>query len=167
MSAKIAKQQKRDKVYYEKRLLRDHPVIYADYAAGKYRTVSEAFVAAGLKKPRTRLHELKNAWQKASANERREFENWLHAQYGITTPHPVTASSTIPPIAIDRRLSPWAKSRIRAIIAKRHMRKGDVMHEMGFKKLNASLGMALDSDNRLQPAVLIALEAWLNANKHI
>lgn len=163
----MAKQQKRNKAYYEERLRKDYPAYYADYSAGKYRTITEATIACGLKNSRTRLLELKNAWQKASANERREFENWLHAQYGITTPHPVTTSSTIPPIAIDRRLSPWAKSRIRAIIAKRHMRKGDIMHEMGFKKLNASLGMALDSDSRLQPAVLIALEAWLNANKHI
>lgn len=163
----MAKQQKRNKAYYEERLLKDYPAYYADYINGKYRTITEAAIACGLKTSRTRLLELKNAWQKASANERREFENWLHAQYGITTPHPVTTSSTNPPIAIDRRLSPWAKSRIRAIIAKRHMRKGDVMHEMGFKKLDASLGRALGSDNRLKPAVLVALEAWLNANKHI
>lgn len=163
----MAKQQKRDKVYYGEGLLGDHPVIYADYVVGKYRTVSEAFIAAGLKKPRTRLHGLKNAWQKASASERQKFENWLYAQYGITTPHTVTTSSTIPPIAINRSLSPWAKSRIQAIIAKRFMRRGDVMHEMDFKKLNVSLGRVLDSDNRLQPAVLTALEAWLNANKHI
>lgn len=163
----MAKQQKRNKAYYEERLLKDYPAHYVDYINGKYRTITEAAIACGLKTSRTRLLELKNAWQKASANERREFENWLHAQYGITTPHPVTTSSTIPPIAIDRRLSPWAKSRIKAIIAKRHMRKGDVMHEMGFEKLNASLGRALGSDNRLQPPVLIALEAWLNANKHI
>lgn len=163
----MPKKPKRDKAYYEERLLQDYPAYYADYINGKYRTITEVAVACGLKTKRTRIHELKNAWQKASVSERQEFENWLHAQYGITTPHPVTTSSTIPPIAIDRRLSPWAKSRIRVIIAKRHMRKGDIMHEMGFKKLNASLGRALDSDNRLQPAVLIALEAWLIANKHI
>lgn len=163
----MAKQPKRDKAYYEERLLKDYPAHYVDYVDGKYKTITEAAIACGLKTQRSRLHELKNAWQKASANERREFENWLHAQYGITTPHPVTTSSTIPTIAIDRRLSPWAKSRIRAIIAKRYMRRADVMHEMGFKKLNVSLGMALDNDCRLQPAVLTALESWLNANKHI
>ncbi|MGB3815992.1 MAG: hypothetical protein WA950_22450 [Shinella sp.] len=58
----MTKQQKRDRAYYEERLKRDHPAIYAELINGKYQTVTEAAIAARLKKPRTRLLELKNAW---------------------------------------------------------------------------------------------------------
>ncbi|WP_320199515.1 hypothetical protein RMR16_015185 [Agrobacterium sp. rho-13.3] len=78
----MPKKQKRDKAYYEERLIRDHPGIYADLVDGIYRTVTEAALAAGLKTPRTRLHELQNAWLKASANERNEFEQWVASQAG-------------------------------------------------------------------------------------
>lgn len=49
----------RDAAYYEYRLKRDFPIIYADLQAGKYRTVTDAAFAAGLKTKRTRLHEMK------------------------------------------------------------------------------------------------------------
>ena len=163
----MAKQQKRNGAYYEERLIRDHPVIYADLVGGKYRTVTEAAIAAGLKKPRTRLHELKNAWAKASPYERREFERWLHTQYGVMTPHPASINGAKVPIASNQRLLPWAKSRIRAVMSIRHMKIGDVMKELGEKPLNASLGAALSSDNRLQPRIISALESWLEKNKGI
>lgn len=163
----MATQQKRDKAYYEERLIRDHPAIYADLIAGKYRTVTEAAIAAGLRKPRTRLQELKNAWENASAGEQRESERWLHTQFGLTTPHPTSPNGAKVPIANDRRLLPWAKSRIRAIMSHRHLKIGDVMNEMGLPIRNASVGLALTNDSRLQPQVLIALEAWLEKNKNV
>lgn len=49
----------------------------ADLKAGKYRTIADAMFAAGLKMKRTRLHQMKNAWAKASRAEQREFLNWL------------------------------------------------------------------------------------------
>jgi hypothetical protein len=60
---------KRDKAYSEEQLIRDHPAIYSDVIDAKYRTVTEAALAAGLKRPRTRLHELKNAWSISSNSE--------------------------------------------------------------------------------------------------
>lgn len=65
----MPKPQKRDKDYYLERLEREHPTIHADYLAGKFPSALKAFEAAGLKKHRSRLQELKNAWQKATIAE--------------------------------------------------------------------------------------------------
>ena len=162
----MLKKQNRDSAYYEERLKNEFPLVYADLKAGKHGTITEAAIAAGLKKSRTRLHELKNAWLKASAHEQDEFEKWLLTQSGAKTAHPIRAGA-IPSIAIARRLEPWAKTRIKAIMAVRKMTMGDVMSEMSLKRLNASVGNALRSENRLQPNVIDALEIWLEKNKHV
>ncbi|WP_180898327.1 hypothetical protein [Martelella soudanensis] len=162
----MAKKQVRGSAYYEERLKREFPAIYSDFKAGKYRTVTEASVAAGIKQKRTRLHELKNAWTKADGVERRAFLDWLIAEGALTrraTPTkrvhsgPTLASS-------DRYLTASAIKRINEIMAKRHLKMGDVMSEMGFLKLNASLGMALQRNTQLQPDLLAKLEKWLVAN---
>ncbi|WP_432354756.1 hypothetical protein [Agrobacterium sp. rho-13.3] len=70
-------------------------------------------------------------------------------------------------MAVNRRLQPWAKLRITTIIAKRNLKMGDVMAEMGLKRLTASLGSALRSNHRLQPNVLAQIEIWLDKNKHV
>ena len=45
------------------------------------------------------------------------------------------------------------------------MKVGDVMAEMGFKKLNPSLGLAVNQGAQIRdPAVLAALEDWLTKN---
>ncbi len=162
----MPKKQKRDSAYYEERLRGEFPAIYADLQAGKHRTITEAAIAAGLKKSRTRLHELKNAWQKASTQERDEFEKWLLAQFGLKSPHPSSAGVKLP-VAIDRHLQAWAKSRIKAIMARRYLHMGDVMAELGEKRLNPSLGQALHNGSRLRPTLVAALEGWLEKNKHI
>lgn len=163
----MSKKTVRDAAYYEDRLKRDHPTIYADLKAGKYRTVTDAAFAAGLKTKRTRLHEMKNAWEKASSYERNEFLTWLHSQHGIIVQHAPTLNGVSPPIALDRRLLPWAKSRIRAIMRIRGMEMGNVMSELGAKPLNASVGKALREDSRLQPHILTALQSWLDKNKNV
>jgi len=73
----MVKKQVKDNAYYEERLQREHPSIYVDLKAGKYRTVSEAATAAGLKQVRTRLHEMKNSWLKATTAEQMEFLRYL------------------------------------------------------------------------------------------
>lgn len=161
----MPKKQRRDNAYYEERLKNEFPRIYADLQAGKHKTITEAAIAAGLKRPRTRTQELKNAWQKATTQERDEFEKWLLAQSGIKMPHLSSVGAKLP-VAIDRRLQPWAKSRIKAIMAIQCLQMGDVMAEMGLKRLDASLGYALRNDSRLQPSVISALESWLDKHKH-
>jgi len=155
----VAKKPVRNAAYYENRLKRDHPAIYADLKAGKYRTVADAAIAAGLRNRRTRLHELKNAWSKASPVEQREFLSWLRASRAV-----VPSIAVASPIAVNRCLVPLAVARIDEIMFKRHLKMGDVMFEMGFERLNASLGMALARGTQLQPTVIAALEKWLAAN---
>lgn len=159
----MSKKTVRDNAYYEARLERDHPTIYADLKAGKYRTVTDAALAAGLKTKRSRLHELKNAWNKASHAEQREFLKWLSASRSVV--HPVSAPLIpLAPIAINRCLVPLAVARIDEIMSRRHLKMGDVMAEMGIPRLNASLGMALARGTRLQPNLIAALEKWLATN---
>lgn len=159
----MTKKQKRDNAYYEDRLKNDYPAIYADLQAGKHKTISEAVIAAGLKKPRTRLQELKNAFEKANKAEQTAFLGWLAAKgYSVTAS--LAPGGAGPVIAIDGRLLPATKIRIENIIAKRNLKMGDVMAEMGFPKLNASLGRALHRGDKLQPDVITALEKWLAAN---
>lgn len=163
----MAKKQVRDSTYYEERIKRDHPSVYADLKVGKYRTIMEAAIAAGLKKPRTRLQELKNAWLKASAPEQGDFLLWLTGT-GVSLSSAPSPSSSLPfSVAIDRRLTPAAILRINEIIAKRHLQPGDAMAEMSYPKLNASLGRALHRGDRLQPDVILALEKWLIANERV
>lgn len=154
----MTKKQKRDRAYYEERLLRDYPAIYSDLVAGKYNTVKEAAVAAGLKRPRTRLHELKNAWSKSSDSERKDFLSWLTATSELSGATPPTL------ISIGRYLLPETVSRINEIKAKRRITTGDIMSEMQFSKRDASLGNALSNGRGLQAAVITALQKWLIAN---
>lgn len=158
----MAKKQVRDSAYYEDRLKRDHPSIYADLKAGKHRTVTNAAIAAGLKKVRSRLLELKNAWSKADAAEQADFLKWLMASGAFSTSSPPSMPSA--GIAVDRRLTPVARRRIELILSKRNLAMGDLMVELGYPPLNASVGMALARGTRLQPDVILALQKWLAAN---
>ncbi len=163
----MPKKQKRDNAYYEGRLKNEFPAVYVDLKARKHKTVAEAAVAAGLKKPRTRLQESKNAWVKASSSEQGDFLLWLTGA-GVS----LTSAPSPPPglsftVAVDRRLTPAATLRINEIIGKRHLQPGDVMAEMGYPKLNASLGRALHRGDRLQPDMITALQKWLMANASV
>lgn len=162
----MPKKQKRDNAYYEARLKKESPTVWADLKAGKYKTVAEAKIAAGISAPRTRLQELKNAFSKATVTEQADFLTWLGAR-GL----PLGSTSTPPPsasvIAVDRRLVPTATARIKDIMSKRGLKRGDVLAEMGYSKLNPSLGRALHRGDRLQPDMIAALEKWLAANASI
>lgn len=161
--------QKRDNTYYKERLEREHPAIYRDLVAGKYNSAREAFIAAGLKKPRSPLHELKNAWGKATTAEQRDFLRWLRARYKVATA-PATSLSTTSArrtVDVDRRIENWAKVRIREIMDRRRMTHGDVMDELGFKRLNASLARALARGDRIRQEMITPLKDWLDANKAI
>ncbi|MXN52623.1 hypothetical protein GR158_15990 [Shinella sp. AETb1-6] len=56
-----------------------------------------------------------------------------------------------PTIAINGKLLPAIKNQIEEIIAKRHLKVCDVMAEMEFPKLNASLGRALHRETGSNP----------------
>lgn len=162
----MSKKPVRDAAYYEDLLKRRHPIIYSELKAGKYRTVTDAAIAAGIKRTRTRLQELKNAWSKADRPEQREFLKWLQSEIKSKLPTSVVSMPSTP-ITIDRRLVPAVATRIREIMFKRGLKMGDVMAEMGFPRLNASLGMALFRGTRLQPELIKSLEEWLSDNAAI
>lgn len=145
---------KRDNAYYLNRMAREHPAAYADYLAGKYPSASAAIIASGLRVPRSRLDELKNAWSKASLNEKRELVRWIKAG---TRP-----SMPAGPIAVDGVLAEWAMEEIRRIAFERNLSSGDLSRELGLKALDASVATALKGGVRLKPTTIEALTKWLN-----
>ena len=142
--------------YYIGRLRLERPDVLRDLIAGKHASAAAAFKVAGLKKPRTRLQEMKNAWLKASPTERDEFKGFI----GCTTPAVPTPLSAMP-FSSDRKLSLPGVAQIKAIMLRRGMSMGAVMDELGFKRLNPSLGLALRQNSRLQPDMITALEKWI------
>lgn len=159
----MPKPQKRDNTYYLDRLKRDHPKIHADYLAGKFSSPLQAFEVAGLKKRRSRLQELKSAWQKATVAERDDFLAW--AGVGPSSTSKAVAGR---PIEIGGRLEPWAKARIEHIMTTRGIKMGKVLDELGFGRLNPSLGAALSQASRIKDATMLtALEKWLSANASV
>ncbi|TQI75341.1 hypothetical protein FHT98_3122 [Bosea sp. AK1] len=155
----MPKPQKRDNTYYLERLKRDHPKIYADYQAGTFSSALQAFEAAGLKKRRSRLQELKNAWQAASSSEKVEFLRWL--KIAAATP---TVSPPALPIASSGLLQPWAKARIQVIVKAKSLTSADLMEELGFDRSDTSLYRALARDTRVKRQLIDALDKWFISN---
>lgn len=172
----MSKKQMRNNAYYEDRLERDHPDIFADLKAGKFASAADAFVAAGLKKPRTRLQEMKNAWTKASAKEQADFQRWLASRHPVPARRPVPSSSTpataeLVPLTAkapigdpDRKLSAETKQRVSEIMLARNLEMGGLMTELGLNKRDASIGNAIKQDFQIKPHVMKALEKWLKDN---
>lgn len=162
-----AKKQDRSNGYYERRLKDEHRSIYDDFVAGKHESLASALRAAGLKKGRTALHELKNAWSKASAKERKDFVDWLKLKGPPSAiPAPPSRSARKAAFTADRRLLPWATKRLTRLMTQRAMKMGDLLGEMGINKLNASIGLALRQGYRIKDAnVADKLEQWLADNR--
>ena len=155
----MAKKSVRNNDYYLNRLEREHPAVFRDYQAGKYETVEKALVAAKLKVKRSRLQELMNAWSKATTAEQDAFRRAIGcAPPGVGLPAPAAAPALF---AVDRRLQPHAVVAVQAIMARRVIKMGDVMNELGRKRLNASVGMALSQGSLLQQDMIDDLEAWV------
>lgn len=157
----MRKPQKRGNSYYLDRLEKEHPAIHAEFKAGKFPSALKAFEAAGLKVRRSRLLELKNAWDKASAEERREFASWLRARRTRRSP----AKARV--VAVDGYLEEWAKTRITEIVNARKILSGDMMEEMGFSRLDTSVFRALARSHQIKPEVVSALAIWIDANAHV
>jgi len=59
------------------RLQEETPDFFKAFQAGTYKSVTEAAVAAGLRQPgRTNLSDLRQAWNRSSAEERNTFKKW-------------------------------------------------------------------------------------------
>ncbi|WP_134682024.1 hypothetical protein [Paracoccus ravus] len=160
--------QNRDNDYYLERMKLERPDVFADYQKGKFKNASEAFVAAGLRKPKDGLKALQAAWKKATQAEQDAFKVFIgcgaSAAGAAALSVTVGASVGISPIHVDRKLTPLAATAIMDIMHRRGMKMGEVMRELGFDALDASLGMALQRGTRLQPDLLATLEPWLLTN---
>lgn len=138
---------KRDSAYWLKRLRRDRPDIADVYDRGVFESVRAACISAGLIAPRTRLMELKNAWEKASAGERKAFVAWAKKRL---EPGPVPTELIGP----DGRLTKPAIIWIEKKMVEKGLKLGALMKRTGRKSLNASLGRALRNRTRPDPKMI-------------
>ncbi|MFC7052066.1 hypothetical protein ACFQI3_05120 [Hansschlegelia quercus] len=154
---------KRDRAYFERRLRRDHPTIYRDLLDGKYASVREASIAAGLQKDRSTLQVMKSQWGKATTAEKADFLKWAR---GVTRTAP-SSTAPMPLLDKDRKLLPAAAARIEHIQTVLGMKMGKLMALMGFKPLNAALGLALRTGSRVNLDLEAALKKLLADNAHL
>jgi hypothetical protein len=162
----------RDSVYWLGRIKNEAPTVHSSYLDGKYKSVAEARRAAGLFSPRTRLHELRNAWTKASRREQADFLRWLRPMTpakAVVRPPTVGAPTAAksPSATVGCRLEPWAALRIKTIMRVRALKMGQVMLEMGCLKFDASLTTALTRGWRIDERMIPKLDGWLEANKSV
>ena len=176
---------KRDNEYFERRLQQKHPQTYSDWKAGKFSSLTEARHSVGMGKRRTRLQELVNGWEKATAQERADFLDHLRKQ-GVQLANTAAAAAapTASPagggakggsglgyqVTIGGKLTQQAKNRILEIINRRELfgsyhspRYGVIMQELNppFKPQNMALAQAIRHGTRLKLDMVRALEQWL------
>lgn len=153
---------RKDNAYYLNRLRRDFPQVYADHLSGKHRTVRDARRAAGILSERTPLHELNNAWRKASAVERQAFR----ASIGSSSGPPAPSSGSHPPSAVDihGHLTPGAVARIEQILSRRKIDLKAARAQMGLSPHNQALSMAIIRNWKINAPTAARLDAWLAAN---
>jgi hypothetical protein len=186
---------KRDTAYFAERLEREHPEIWAAWKADAFPSLRAACVSAGLIRRRSRASELKNAWQKATVDEKFAFLNYLRNEgilrraKGFELAVPPRRSAQVPLNDVGRtliptfpwkltehdRLTPEAKERILDIMRRRELilpnrsyRVGVIMEELGrgFKSQDPSLSHALKAGWRIRPELAKALEKWLVAQEN-
>lgn len=157
--------EKRDNSYYERQLRIKHPAIYQDYLDGKH-TLAEAFRRSGLKKPRTRLHELMNAWSKATPAEQAEFLRRTGLGGGTGATGPAVVPTTI---HCNLYLSSEGRGAIRRFMDDRALGKatGEVMKLLGRSPLDASLGMAMRRGTKLNASLAADLERLLRSSGYL
>lgn len=160
------KKQKRDNSYYLNRLQAEHPSVWTDYQAGKFKNASEAFRAAGMKKSKTALEALRSAWAQASGSERSVFK----AEIGcVSLPPPPMSVASVPPLSTSVPvpsgskvpLPPALATEIESVMARRGLKIGAIMRELGRPTSDTSLGMALHRGTLIQRDLIIDLEAWV------
>lgn len=165
------KPQKRDNAYFMDRMTRERPDIHTDYQAGKFKNQTEAFIAAGLIKPRSQFDTLKSAWAKANPTERDAFKVMIGcatAPVAAVRPTPTGVSSSGGPQSLrpgKQHLRPALRTAISASMHQRGLTTGDIMREIGEKPLNVSLGQALNNDWKIRDELFVKLEKWVAENQ--
>ena len=149
---------KRASAYYETRLKRDFPKIFADLRAGKIKSVRQAAAQAGLIHLPTTLDDLKRGWKNATPTQRAGFLTWVKTtRIGLKS-----ATGIEPPIAdAGRYLKPDVIVVIRKWLAANHAKISDIVKGMGLSTLDGSLALALKGPYRLHKDTIVKLESWL------
>jgi len=156
---------KRDSAYFKGRLKRDYPGIYADLQGGKFKSVREAAIAAGLIREQTALQILKREWRRASRSQQVEFIEWLKDKRFLAKKSPAAPGG--PPRLVDPNgiLLPHVVADIQAIMTRRRLRPANVCQELGFSRYDYRWRRAFE---RLDPApaiFLAVLPSWLVKNR--
>jgi hypothetical protein len=147
---------KRDSAYYEARLKRDFPKIFAEWRAGKFGSVRQAAAAAGLIHLPTRVDALKREWKGATTREKNEFVAWTKG-----TKAAPTAPSPIPIIDAAGHLKPAVIRFINQWTGDKRIKPGKIMKEIGFSNFDYTLSHALRLGAPIRSAVIAPLESWL------
>lgn len=129
---------KRDAAYFEARLKREHPAIYADLRSGKIKSVRQAAAKAGLIHLPDRLGVLKREWQLSSPHQRSEFIKWIKSS-GIG----VKSRTSAPVADASGRLTSQAISFIEGWVKKNRTTPGQIMKQMGYKNFDYRLSQSL------------------------
>lgn len=153
---------KRDNVYYLGLVETRAPHLFARYRAGEFKSVAEVIRLAGVKTAPKAINDLRRAWKAASAADRATFVSEIGLPPTVAAPAAAPARPTVVIYGSDGCLTPDGARRIREIIDLRGLTMGAIMKEVGFKPLNASLGMALARRTAIQPALAAALQAWVD-----
>jgi hypothetical protein len=146
---------KRDSTYFRNRLVRDHPGIYRDLVAGRYRSVRQAAAAAGLIHLPTRLQNLKREWTRATPADRRAFANWLRSTKPISPPTGKVIATA------DGRLIIRAKAFISEWLRRNRARPSEIMKAIGRSNYDTRLADALNSGRPIANELLVPLAVWM------
>lgn len=168
----LVTKKERGSAYYRARLESEHPAICAELDAGKYKSLREACVAAGLRKDDRPIGTALRAWNKASRPEREEILAKLIAMAideGILTRRSTSSaakgsSAPRPTYFVDRRFTPEGKKAYASALAARGMRPVEVLRELGLNHLDPSIGLALKAGTRLNERTLKLLDDWLRTH---
>ena len=153
---------KRDANYYRERLRRDHPTVFAGLGDGTYRSVRAAAIKAGLIRQPGRVDALQRAWNKATAAEKKEFLDWARGKPKGSTKKIRTGADLVD---ANGWLTTAVSDQVRRAMAAQRLKMGDLMSELGLKRLNASVGNALHGRVRLNADTLDRLAAWLDKHR--
>jgi hypothetical protein len=149
---------KRDSAYYKERLKRDFPPVFADWRAGKFKSVRQAAAAAGLIHLPTRVDALKREWKRATTREKNEFVAWTKGRKAVSaapsTPI-VDAAGHLKP-AVIRFINEWTRDK--------RIKPGRIMKEIGFSNFDYTLSHALRLGAPIRSAAIPPLGSWLVRN---
>ena len=138
---------KRANAYWLKRLKTEHPSVYEDYKAGKFKSVRAARIAAGLFEIPDHLDGLKRHWKRATDAERHEFIAWIPT-YAPYVPVSVDGDGLLTKASIKT---------IEAFMHKNGWKPADLSEALGDSRNNMAIKTAMRRGKSVNPKTLIKL----------